>query len=79
MNATTGTNTAIWGNYFLALLTGAVGLIDPAMLTAVLGKFGFLAMPIILALNGVLHGVTGNSKTSVLPGIINPPSVSSQG
>lgn len=82
MQATTGTNAAIWTNYLLAAITALVQLIQPAMLAAVLPPWltPFVA-PILLVVNGIVHAKTGNSATSVLPGVVAPsaPSVSQQG
>ena len=81
MNATAGTNTAIWANYGLGVLVAAVQMINPALLAAVLPPWlqPFVA-PLILVLNGLIHAKTGNSATSILPGVVAPsaPTISQQ-
>lgn len=73
MQATTGTNTAIWANYGIGLLIAAVQMINPTLLAAVLPPWlqPFVA-PLILVLNGLVHARTGNSATSILPGVVAP-------
>lgn len=81
MKATTGTNVMIWGNWLAGIGTFLAAFLTPDLLTSLLGsKYGFLAPIILLVINALGHGTTGNSATSVLPGVISAtPSISQQG
>jgi hypothetical protein len=76
LSATSGTNTAIWTNFGAAVITAIVGLVQPDMLAAILGpKFAIFVPTIILGLNWLAHAFTGNSATSIAPGVgpvVNP-------
>jgi len=81
MQATGGTNAFVWGNWLGAIITALTQFITPDLLTNLLGnKFAWLVPFVTFLINAIGHGTTGNSSTSVLPGItapmpaVNPPS-----
>ena len=58
MNATTGTNVAIWSNWLAGIATVLAGLLDPDVLAQILGsKYGWLAPFIIMIVNALAHTV----------------------
>ena len=82
LSATTGTNTLIYGNLIAGIGTILAEWLTPDLITSLLGsKYGFLAPLVMLLINWLGHGMTGNSATSVLPGVVAPsaPTVGAAG
>jgi hypothetical protein len=82
MNATTGTNAFTWAN--AAAFWGSIlsFFLTPDTITGLLGsKYAIFAPAVLALINWLGHGMTGNSATSVLPGVLPPttPSISQQG
>lgn len=78
--ATTGTDAFTWAN---ALgFWGQIGafFLTPDTIASLLGnKYAIFVPAAVTLVNWLGHGMTGNSATSVLPGVLPAPSVSQQG
>ena len=71
--ASAGTNIAVWGN--LAATAGSIvaAIFTPDTLMNLLGpKYLWLAPGAIALVNWLAHGMTGNSATSIAPGVVAP-------
>lgn len=71
--ATSGTNAFVWGN-LLAIIGSVVPMIfTPDFVANLLGSKYALFLPAVMALiNWLGHGLTGNSATSIVPGVVAP-------
>lgn len=72
-SATTGTNAFTWANAAAFWGQIAAFFLTPDTITSLLGnKYAIFAPAVITLVNWLGHGMTGNSATSVLPGIVAP-------